>query len=131
MRMVLSSRNIKISEKKLTKLLCTNKNRGAYTENLIKFIKKLNLIFKEKKNSSIKQIRLLNKQKYLIILLYYIEKDRTDHYAILKNIKKDRIYLLDPYFGKNKSYSTNEFIKIWHSDHRFEKKDKWLLAINV
>lgn len=130
-RSILASLNVKKSEKEISRLLFTNKQRGTYTKNLINLIKELKLKYKTKSNSSISELKKFLNQDYLIILLYYLEKDKTDHYAIIKNISKDKIYLLDPYLGPDTSYKITEFNKIWHSDKRFEHKNKWFLAIKI
>lgn len=131
-KMILASRGIKQSERALSKVICSANPRGTYTKELVKLARKFNLECKEKSDSSISELKKLQKTHNIIILLFETPRMKTrtadDHYLILKSVAKDSIFFLDPYSG-NRKMSIEKFKQVWHSDYRFEKKDRWFLAI--
>lgn len=116
MRIVLHALNKNISEQKLAKLMHTKEEgkHGTNHREFTKLAKKLKINYKEGINSSFSKLRGLLKEKYLIVICYFDTKLEEGHYAIVKRIKENRIYLIDPEVGPNHSYTLKHFRKIWH-----------------
>lgn len=128
MRIILSEMGKNISEKKLEKELKTNSKNGTVMRAFCKLAKKMGMKTFSKKNSTIGEIKSLLKD-YFIIVCYYYKPEKIGHYALVKRVGKDRIYLMDPWCGPNCSYSFVSFRKIWHSTPKYGMKHKWLCAI--
>ncbi len=129
MRMILSSLNLNKSEKQLVKELRTNKVSGTKHKNLFRFAKKKKWSYVIGNNAYLDELKNLMKKDYFIIVDYYIPSQKTNHYSIIKKITKERIYLIDPYFGVGTSYSLSYFDKIWNHISKYEKERSWFIAI--
>jgi ABC-type bacteriocin/lantibiotic exporter with double-glycine peptidase domain len=129
-RMALSAFGVRRTERILVKQLKTNKIVGTSHKNLIKVASKYKLETIAKKNGTLKELKQLLRQKYVIIICYFLENERCYHYAIVKKITNTNIYFLDPYNGNNHHYKLGYFKKIWHSHHWYERGDKkWFIAL--
>jgi len=127
-RMILSSFGIKKPENLIAKSLKTNKIRGTYQKNFADFFKRRKFKLISKSNSSISELRRLIRS-HTILVSYYIQKEKVDHYSIIKNIDSKFIYFLDPFYGENHKYKISHFKKIWKSNPRYENNKRWFLAI--
>jgi predicted double-glycine peptidase len=128
-RMVLSSLGINKSEMEVENELRTNNIRGTWTYSFAKLLKKYNLTFVEKSNFNINELKKLLEDGYKIIVCFFTEDTKEDHYSVVKKIDDKDIYFLDPFFGPEHKLSLEYFDKVWHSDHRFEDVKKWLIAV--
>lgn len=126
--MVLSSFKINKTEKSIAKSLKTNKIRGTYQNSLVDFFKRRKFKIVSKSNSSLSDLRKLVKT-HIILVSYYIPKEKVDHYVIINKINSKSIYFLDPFYGQNHKFSISGFKKVWKSDSRYENNKKWFLAI--
>lgn len=129
MRMALGALNIKKSENELVKILKTNKVRGTYIKSFKILASKLDLKYVEMTNASFKDIKSLLKKNHVIIINYYFPRDKLDHYAVVKSISKERIFLLDPWYGISHSYNLTYFKRIWKSDPRWEDIKCWIIGL--
>ncbi len=125
-RMVLASQGIKKSEKELAKLLKTNKNKlGTLHREIARFFEDLKLNYVVMRNSSISDLKHFQKQKYCIIVGYFLLEHNCGHYAVVKKIG-GKIHLIDPWYGPKHSYSIKEFKKIWYDG---EGEKQWFVAV--
>lgn len=129
MRMALSGLGIRRSEKQVIKLLKTNKIRGTWTKNFIDAAEKLKLNYVFGNSSGLNELNKLLKERYKIIICYYIKEDRVDHYAVVDRITEDYIYLLDPWYGEEYKLKIRDFDKNWNTDIRWENHSKWFIAL--
>jgi len=127
--MVLEARRISKSEKQAMKLLRTNKVRGTWHKAFPEAAKKLRLPYLCGTDGNFALMKKMLKQRYVIIIGYIPQGSHTDHYAVIKKITLHRIYFLDPYHGEDHGYAPNTFQKIWKSDPRYEKENRWYFAI--
>jgi len=67
------------------------------------------------------------RENYKVIVCYFSSVNESGHYALVKNISGDRIFLADPSLGPKLSYSKNYFNKIWHGKQ--DKEKRWFIAI--
>ena len=129
MRMALEACGIRKSEKELARLLGTNKVRGTWHRKLPELAEKLRLDYIVKKNSSLAELKKAQKNGYVVIICYFYPPEKVDHYSVLKNIGSKSIYFWDPWFGPKHKYGIRYFLKVWHSDPRFERKKRWFFAV--
>jgi ABC-type bacteriocin/lantibiotic exporter with double-glycine peptidase domain len=126
--MVLKALGTKKSEQELVKILKTNTFQGTLHRNLVKAAHLFDLQLVSFSNATIKDLKELQKQGYVIILSYRPPKDFY-HYAVLKSIGDKYIYLYDPWYGPKTKYELKDFVKRWKSNPLFEKKKRWFIAM--
>lgn len=63
------------------------------------------------------------------MVCYFIPKDKTDHYSIVKSIDSDFIYFYDPYHGENHKYSIKNFERNWKFYSRYSKEKRWFFGV--
>ena len=135
MRMILGSLGMVLTEKRLTKLLKTNKMVGTKADAFPFLAKKLGLDYVAMDNATMADIRRLQRKGYRIIVHYHyrpvkkrLSFEKRGHYAVLKSIGKNSISLYNPdrNVGPDDSYSIEYFKKIWTS--RRQKYPCWLFA---
>lgn len=129
MRMALEKLGIKKSEKQVVRILKTNKIRGTWHKDFPRIAEKYNLDYVVKRNATIKDLKHLQKQGFIIIICYYYPKDKVDHYSILNKINSKSIYFYDPWFGKEHKYLLNYFNSIWKSDPKYDNEKRWFFAV--
>ncbi len=113
-----------LSERKLMKLLKPTKKRGTENKAFTETAKKLKLSYVVRRNSNWETLKRLHK-RYKIIVCYWIEEEKTGHYAVVKTVGKD-IVLMDPYYGPNFKLSKQKFMKKWYG---LEEK-RWLFGLH-
>ncbi|MCA9488039.1 MAG: C39 family peptidase [Nanoarchaeota archaeon] len=129
MGMLLKAVGIDESEEELSRMLKTSEAHGTLPAEFPRLAEKYKLNYLVRRNSDFEDLDHLKKRKYLVILIYHIRKEKIDHYAVFKKIENGRIYLFDPWFGKNKSYSLNYFFNVWKSSEIYGGEKRWLFAI--
>ena len=129
MRMVLERSGVKKSEKRIVRILKTNKVRGTWHKDFPRVAEKYKLNYIVKRNSSIEDLKKYKKQGYNIVICYYYPPEKVDHYSVLKKIDKENIYFYDPYFGEDHKYSLNYFLKIWKSNPRYDGEKRWFFGV--
>ncbi len=124
MRMVLHSFGIKKSDTQLIKLMHSNKLRGTLNREFPALCEKLRLSYVVRRNGSVGEIK-----EFLpwckIIVCYWLPDEKTGHYAVVRKINKNRIYLIDPWFGPNHSLPLSYFNRNW----RGKEEKRWFIAI--
>jgi len=126
MRMALGRMKIKKSERSLAKLLGTTIRHGTRNERFVRAVKHYNLEYYTKNKSSLKELDKLIKRGYVIIVCY-LALNRFGHFAVVKKIEKNYIYLLDPLLGPRVKYKKKYFTKVWVSER--EKEKRWFIAL--
>ena len=125
-RIALSNLGIEKSEKYLSELLGANPRHGVPNRTFFKVAKKFNLRSRGG-TGNLKLLRKLSSENWSIIVNYYAFLHGAGHFAAVKKIFKDKIYLLDPASGPNQAFSLKYFNKIWHGQSH--KSRKWFFAI--
>lgn len=128
-RMVLAAFGIKRSENQLMKMLKTSKKIGVKNRRFSEIAERYKLSYIVRRNSSLRHLRRYLKRKFIIIVHYYVPRLKEDHYAVVKRISKERIFLLDPWFGDNHSIDLEKFMKIWKENPKHGKEKKWFIGI--
>lgn len=128
-KMFLRLNGIKKTEKQLVKLLKTNKIVGTKNSDIYNFVKKQGFSYVITNNSSIKYLKQMLKEKYFVIVCYYIKSENIHHYSVVKRITNKKIFFLDPYFGSDFSMDLGEFEKSWGVIAKYSKEKNWFIAI--
>jgi len=129
MRMVLENCGIKKTEKQVIKLLGTNKIRGTWTKSYPQLAEKYNLNYTVRRNSSLKEMKELMKQGYIILTSYYMPKEKVDHFIVVKEIDKDYIYFYDPFYGPDHKYKLSYFEKVWKTNPKYDNEKAWFITV--
>ena len=129
MRMALEFCGIKKSERQVVKLLGTNKVRGTWLKSFPLAAEKYKLKYVVNSNSSIQNLKKLQKEGYTIIICYYYPPKKVDHYSVLRKIDSENIYFWDPWYGPEHKYTLRYFRRIWKADPRYEKEKGWFIAM--
>ncbi len=130
MKMALEHFGIKRSEEELASTLRTERKVGTSEHDMIMCADFFKMNYAVKRNASFEDLERLQKEGYVTILRYYLPWEKIDHYAVFKKVDRGRIYLWDPCYGPDRSYSLNYFSKIWKFDPKIGKdKNHWLLAL--
>ena len=128
MRMVLDVCGIKKSEKQVVKLLGTNKIRGTWARFYPQLAEKYKLNYIVKRNSNLEELKKIIKEGYVVLTAYYVPKEKVDHYVVVKNIDKNYIFFLDPFYGPEHKYNLSYFQKVWKTDPRFDNERCWFIG---
>jgi len=131
MRMVLEALGIKKSEDEMARLLGTDKLKWTRNRSFAEVAEKLKLNYTVRRNSTIKEMQKLHKDGWLIIIGYLLPKEAVGHHAVLKNIDKKNIYLLDPDLGPKTKYSISTFIKIWKNGASLDNEKRWFFGLRA
>ena len=107
----------------LVKELRATRN-GTSNAPLLRLLKKHGLKFRVKRRADAPDLKK-RLRKHLVVVAYWIPYHRESHYSIVKKMDAKRIYLHDPWFGSNHSYTLNYFLKNWWD----EEATRWLLAV--
>lgn len=126
LRMVLDSLGIVKPEKWLARELRTNKRFGTKHEMLPALCERLKLDFVVRRNQSAADIKRFLKRKYRVVVCHIPPKDSFGHFAVVRKVTADRIFVHDPYYGPDVSYSRKHFERLWHDT---ENNKGWLIAI--
>lgn len=80
--------------------------------------------------TTVDDLRELLKRGHVIMVLYHLEEENTDHYAVVKGITKHYVVLNDPWLGPDVPMAIHEFEGLWHTrDEVPGRKDRWALAV--
>ena len=131
LRMALSANGIHRSEKILARLLGTNKISGVRVENFPPILERFKMSYIVARNATFLSLEKILEQKYVIIVGYFDPVWQIGHYAVVKSITKNYIYLLDPHpqFGRDHKYKRAYFNKLWSEGFRYDKENRWFIAI--
>ncbi len=129
MRMVLGAVGIKMTEKKIAALMETTKKHGTWNKSFPELAEKMKLSYIVARNSSIRELKSIKKQGYLIIVGYFHKPENMGHYAVVKKISGKTIYLFDPFEGFSHYYFLEEFDKIWRNDPKGDNEKRWFFGV--
>ncbi len=130
-RMILNDFGIKKEEKELERELKTNTKRGTLHKQINITLKRYPVKIFTEKESSVKKLVYFIKKGYKIIICYNTKKNYgkvdidSSHYSVIRKITSKKLYLLDPYYGKNVRYPIEEFEKRWKST----EGKRWFIAV--
>lgn len=114
LKIILSYYGIDKSEKYLAKLTNTSRSKGCYGKELVKAGKKLGFKSYYKDNCSINDLKKLIKQNIPVIIDWFSpDPEEGGHYSIVVGFERQKIILIDPYFGKKKKIRTDKFLSRW------------------
>lgn len=123
MRMVLAAMGIKKTEKQLANLLQTNKKIGTWHKNIPELAEKYLFDYTIVREAKFSNLKEYSKNGWHTIVCF--TRESVPHYAVVKKVSFHRIYLLDPYYGPEVSFTRRQFKKKWH-DH---ENKRWFIAI--
>ncbi|MBI2041263.1 MAG: C39 family peptidase [DPANN group archaeon] len=126
MRMALEACGIERNETQVAKLMRANSKIGVLCRAFPKVAERFKLNYVSLRNAKISDIKNLLKKGFVIIISYFLEYEEITHTAVVSNVTKNYIYLLDPWYGK-KAYWLKHFGKIWRD--RLEGERHWLFAL--
>ncbi|MBI2579681.1 MAG: C39 family peptidase [Candidatus Aenigmarchaeota archaeon] len=129
MRMALGMLGIKKSEKSMARLLKTDNIYGTLNKNFPLVAKKYSLTYRSSGMSTTSNLKSLMKQGYVVIVCYFIRKEREYHYAVVRKIGARHIHLYDPWFGPRHAYTTSHFMRIWKGNRSLKEADRWFFAL--
>ena len=131
LRMALASFGIYKNEKQVVQLLGTNNKIGTANRNFPRFAEKNKFTYAVGRNSSFADLQLFLRNGYRVIVCYYSLKEKSGHFAVVKKINSQRIFLLDPSTGENISYLLANFYSLWGKiDLRLRDGQKrWFFAL--
>lgn len=115
----LKQRGIKTNQEEIAKHTGTTIKDGVDPEKLTSFLKKYGFDTKTYSGSSpMKTLQTMNiaidKDKQVIV--DYLDGDNINkdgHYSLYKGMKSGKVLLWDPYIGKDKTMSVDDFISSW------------------
>lgn len=128
-QMILKYYNIKISYEKLIQKLNANKDKGTEPNNIIKILNHYKLKTYYNDNNKLNDLKIFQNKNALCIISYYFYDYKVDHYAILKQIKNNFVYLNDPWYGDNHKININKFNYIWKFDKKYRPQNKWICIV--
>lgn len=120
-RIILNHHEIRLSESYLSKLLDTTKNSGTKMLRIVMILRNFGLTCNIYKNSNAGQIKQ-KLQNNLVIVNYFLDDTKEGHYAIVKKVTKNKIYLIDPWFGSKYFLELEYFNDHWHNPSKTLKK---------
>lgn len=127
MRMLLDSVGIKKSEKEVVRLLGTKKTIYPRHEALPIAAEKLGLEYLVGKNSSFKELNMFLSGGYKLMTCYFLVEEDNGHYAVIRKIDNQFIYLLDPLMGPKTKYPLRDFKTVWRG--KVDTDKGWFFGI--
>lgn len=128
MKMALEKLGIRKEEKELARVMKTTKKHGTDHKYFATAAKKFKLAFRVKTNSSLKNVKELLDDGWLVIINYFDEREKEGHYAVAVRVEKNKLFINDPWNkkGKNVCFSGKKFESIWYDE---EGETGWLFAV--
>lgn len=117
-RMILAQKEVFKKEKLLARQLKTSPRTGTSRESLAKVLRQYGYEAAVKESGSLRDVQKCHKRKEIVIVNYYLKKEKEGHYALLKKIDAHRVYLADPWKGDNTVWSKRYFRTIWHDSKK-------------
>ncbi len=114
LKMVFDYYNLKISIKdiaKITKTSLSKTNLGTSPENMVKASRHFGFNSYYKEESSLEEIKKFVNLGIPAIVNWFSEDE--GHYSVVIGIDKNKIYFIDPEYGKKVSMSLINFQKVW------------------
>lgn len=112
LKMVLSAYGITKSENSLAKLTKTSRKNGCKEKGIIKAAKSLGFKGFVKEQSTIKEIRMLVKNKTPVIVDWF-SPEEAGHYSVVVGFDKQNIFMADPHFGRIVKHKIEWFEERW------------------
>ena len=129
MKMALGMLGIRKPEKAVAKLMRTGKRYGTLNKNFPLAAKKYNLGYISAGGASVRNLRSLMNNGYVVIVCYFLREDNEYHYAVVKRIGAKYIHLYDPWFGPMHRYTTRYFMTLWKGNRKRNEADRWFFAV--
>lgn len=126
MKMVFDFFGIKVGEKKLKRLLRSNKNKGTTHKRLIAIALKNGFYCYVHNNSLIHDIKSFIDRDLPVIVHYVEPEDNEEHYSVVIGYKRNKLVMNDPWAGKHFKIKISDFEKRWHG----VKKKRWIMVIS-
>lgn len=124
-RMVLHAVGRKTSRDKLIKMLRPTKETGTHNHAFPRVAEKLKLSYVVGRDSSWQELRRIFNAGYVIIVCYWLEDEKTGHYAVIKSVNNDGVVLMDPWYGPMHKVSKSWFLRNWHGT----QEKRWFFGI--
>lgn len=128
LKMILSFYGIKKSEDELAELTKTTRDKGCSEKEIVKAAEKFGLKGFIKQNSTIKELKELNKKGTPVIVDWF-SPEEEGHYSVVVDINDKKIKIADPRFGEIKEHDIKWFEERWYDLVEGEKIIKEIIVI--
>ncbi|HLC22691.1 MAG TPA: cysteine peptidase family C39 domain-containing protein [Candidatus Nanoarchaeia archaeon] len=130
MRMALGALGIKRTEDQLARLLNTGTRVGTPNRRFPRVLERFKLSYTVHRRAKFSQLVRHFRNNDIIIVCYFYEPEKVGHFAVVKDISKTRIMLLDPIVGPDMSYRQIDFHRMWKKTGTFDNEKGWFIAIH-
>jgi len=111
-QMVLTYFRLSHSFKKIARISQYKKRGGLFNKDLVKTLKALNLIVREKANTTWADLIRFNTANKVIIVSW-MKFGYIGHFSVVEKVSKHHITLSDPYDGKHARIKKMVFMRLW------------------
>lgn len=120
-----------LCEDELAEWLATDEDIGTRQRAMETLVSRFGLMARSyDTETTIDDLRDLLKRGHVIMVLYHLEEETTDHYAVVKYITNHYVVLNDPWLGPDVPMAIHEFEARWVTrDAVPGRKDRWALAV--
>jgi len=120
-----------LDEDELAELLATDHPNGTGQRAIEVLLSRSGLAVRSfDTETTLDELRPLLAQGHVIIVLYYLEVQSTDHYAVVTAIDDQHVVLSDPLLGPDIRLPRAEFESSWESRENIPgRRDRWALAV--
>ena len=123
-KVVLNFFDKQVTLKTLISQLRTTRENGTDHHNFVRIFREYGLNVQQFENASLEQLASVLKHG-ITIVDYWIPYYNESHYAIVKQIDTNRIYLHDTWFGPSHSYDHSYFLRNWFD----EDSKRWMISV--
>ena len=123
-KVVLNFFGIQVTLNSLISQLRITPEKGTDHHDFIRVFRENGLHVQEFENASLEQLASVLKHDVAIVG-YWIPYYKEGHYAIVKQIDSNRVYLHDTWFGPNHSYKRSYFLRNWFD----EDSKRWMISV--
>lgn len=127
LRMALMACTIKRTERQVVKLLCCTRRWGTSNSMFSVVCDQFALNYTVERLSSLRRLKALVRDKYIVIVNYYLRSEHAYHFAIVRSISLRTITLIDPIMGPKFTLPCELFLKDWRGSHSVDRR--WFIAI--
>lgn len=111
-QMTLAYFDLPYSFEEIAKISQYKKRDGLTNKNLVETVRSLDLVVREKANSTWTDLLRLNTNNKVIIVSW-MKFGYIGHFSVVEKVSKDSITLADPHDGKNVKMKKIVFMRLW------------------
>ena len=128
MRILLLAVGITRTERQVASMLKTNKVRGTWARMFPLVAERFKLEYHVRRGASVRDLEE-DLKDHVILTAYYIPEERVDHYVVVKDVTREKVVFLDPWYGPAHEQSLERFEEVWRTDPRYDDEQGWYLAV--